>query len=226
MKAFVGLAVLAAATPAFAQVQPVPDRNDPRIGWLRYGPAETARLNVPVGNDATIILPPGETVTAINPPAPVDWQLDVRSNGQMVVTRPVRPGPDVAITFSTPVRSYRFVLSTTPSNPASLVVNVLGPVRSAPATSPAANVPTTEWELKGNKELKPSAIYDDGMKTYIEWPPAAAIPAVLAVDGLGREEMVNGYMRGSVFVLDRVFDRLLFRIDSARAEARRRPVRP
>jgi type IV secretion system protein VirB9 len=76
-----------------------------------------------------------------------------------------------------------------------------------------------QYNVRGNRELRPSAITDDGSKTYIEWRPDQAIPAVFALDRLKREEMVNGYMRDDVFTIDRVYDRLVFRIDRATATA-------
>ena len=73
--------------------------------------------------------------------------------------------------------------------------------------------------------MLPSSIRDDGSKTYREWSPVKAIPAVLAIDRLKREEMINGYMRGSVFTIDRVYDHLVFRLDKVFAEARRKVVK-
>ena len=37
----------------------------------------------------------------------------------------------------------------------------------------------------------------------------------------GEEEVVDGYMRGDVFTIDRVYGQLVFRIDKKRARARR-----
>ena len=71
----------------------------------------------------------------------------------------------------------------------------------------------------------PSSIRDDGEKTYVEWNADQAIPAVLAIDRLGREEMINAYMRGSVFTIDRVYDHLVFRLDKVYAEARRKKAK-
>ncbi|MCE7798377.1 TrbG/VirB9 family P-type conjugative transfer protein [Sphingobium sufflavum] len=81
------------------------------------------------------------------------------------------------------------------------------------------------YKLSGNRELMPSAIGDDGFKTYMQWSPEQPLPAVFSIDALGREEMVNGYMRGDVFTIDRVYDRLKFRIDKAQLTARRLPQR-
>lgn len=85
--------------------------------------------------------------------------------------------------------------------------------------------PQAVWKLTGNRELMPASIRDDGTKTYLEWNADQAIPAILAIDRLKREEMINGYMRGSIFTIDRVYDHLVFRLDKVSAEARRKVVK-
>ncbi|HEX8415509.1 MAG TPA: hypothetical protein VF637_16750, partial [Sphingomicrobium sp.] len=49
------------------------------------------------------------------------------------------------------------------------------------------------------------------------------LPAVFFLDRRGRETLANGYMRNGTFVLDSIFDRLLFRIDRQTARAERLP---
>lgn len=225
MRALLGLVLLATACPAAAEVLPVPDRLNPRIATLRYQPANSFRISVPVGGEMTIILPPGETLARISLAAPGDWQVNDSGNGQSITIRPFRPLPDATMSLTSSAREYRFVLSTTPVEASPLVASIVGVPRARRAPQPAAMSGNMVWVLAGSDELKPSSIRDDGSKTYLEWPASLPIPAVFAVDRLGREEMVNGFMRGSSFVIDRVYERLLFRIDRAEAEARREPAR-
>lgn len=77
------------------------------------------------------------------------------------------------------------------------------------------------YKVTGNREIRPASIRDDGARTYIQWGAAQAMPAVFAVDHQGHEEIVNGYMRGDDFTLDRIYEKLVFRIDDAVATARR-----
>ena len=79
----------------------------------------------------------------------------------------------------------------------------------------------TDYKLSGEKSLRPSRIGDDGVHTYIEWSEDQALPAVFAVNALGEEEMVDGYMRQDVFTIDRVHQRLVFRIGKKLAKAER-----
>lgn len=225
MRSLLWLALAVSAVPAAADVLPVTDRRDPRLATLRYRPANTFRVSIPVGGEMTIILPLGETLQGVNVAAPGDWQVTDRGNGQQIAIRPFRPVPDTTMTLTSNARDYRFVLSVTPGEATPLVARIVGVPRAARAPKLPAEQGGMVWVLAGNSALRPSSIRDDGAKTYLEWPASLPIPAVFAADRLGREEMVNGFMRGTTFVIDRVFDRLVFRIDQAVAEARREPAR-
>lgn len=225
MRALLWLTLLALAVPAAADVLPVPDRSDPRLATLRYRPANSFRVSVPVGGEMTIVLPLGESLQGVDVAAPGDWQVTDRGNGQQIAIRPFRPVPDTTMTLTSSARDYRFVLSVTPGEASPLITRIVGVPRAARAPKNRADQGGMVWVLAGNSELRPSAIRDDGAKTYLEWPASLPIPAIFAADRLGREEMVNGFMRGTTFVIDRVFERLVFRIDGAMAEARREPAR-
>lgn len=82
-----------------------------------------------------------------------------------------------------------------------------------------------EYRITGDSSIRPAIVRDDGARMEIIWDRTQAIPAVIGVSDQGREEVVNGYMRDDVFVIDRVYTELLFRIDSAQAMARRYPIR-
>ena len=75
------------------------------------------------------------------------------------------------------------------------------------------------------RALRPSAINDDGAKTYIEFPADRPLPAVFGYDARGREVLVQGAMRDGQYVIDGVKPKLLFRIDNSRATATRVRVR-
>lgn len=208
-------------------MRPIPDRDDPRLASVRYAAGEPFRLQVPVGSEVTVLLPAGERLTAVSVAAPGDWQVTVQGAAEAFIIRPNRPVPDTTMSVLTAARSYSFVLSSAPTGGAPLLVRITGVPRASDDTGIAASPAqgAASWRLSGNRELWPALIRDDGTKTYLEWRTDQAIPAVFALDRLGREEMVNGYMRGATFIIDRVHERLLLRIDKASAEARRKPAK-
>lgn len=100
-------------------------------------------------------------------------------------------------------------------------------VMAAPAVAqggpgaPTAQVSSASYRLSGAAALRPSRIWDDGYFTYIQWPETAELPAVFSRGSDGREVIAEGMMMGEAYVLDRVHDNLIFRIDSQVAAARR-----
>ena len=81
------------------------------------------------------------------------------------------------------------------------------------------------WRMRGDRSVRPAWVADNGTSTMIAFAPGQALPAVFAIGPTGAEEVVNGHMRGTTYVIDRVYDQLVFRIDADRASARR-PVTP
>ncbi|MBK8373474.1 MAG: TrbG/VirB9 family P-type conjugative transfer protein [Sphingomonadales bacterium] len=75
------------------------------------------------------------------------------------------------------------------------------------------------YRVTGEKALRPAQMSDDGEKTYLIWDADQALPAVFAVNDIGGEEIVDGYMRDGVFTIDRVYSKLVFRIDRKVAKA-------
>jgi type IV secretion system protein VirB9 len=58
--------------------------------------------------------------------------------------------------------------------------------------------------------MKPLRAFDDGAKTYIQMPAAAAhreLPALVVVDADGKPEMVNYRVKNEMYVVDRLFER-------------------
>lgn len=94
----------------------------------------------------------------------------------------------------------------------------------APAADAIDQQPTpvhTLYRLSGDGSLLPFALSDDGTRTYMQWDKDQALPAVFAINAQGEEESVDGYMRSDILTIDRIYQRLLFRIGKRKATARR-----
>ena len=77
------------------------------------------------------------------------------------------------------------------------------------------------YKLSGAVPIRPSLIWDDGHKTFLDWPENIEAPAIFAIDAAGNESLVNSYYRDGKFVIDAVYSRLLFRLDRLAARADR-----
>ena len=80
---------------------------------------------------------------------------------------------------------------------------------------------TWGYRLRGDREVQPQDITDDGIRTRIIFAPEQSLPAIFAIGPTGDEQVVDGYMRDGIFVIDRVWEELVFRIDKEKATARR-----
>ena len=78
------------------------------------------------------------------------------------------------------------------------------------------------YRITGAKPIRPSVIWDDGAKTFLDWPENIEAPAIFAIDAGGNESLVNSHFRDGRFVIDGVHTRLLFRLDRLVAKAERR----
>lgn len=95
--------------------------------------------------------------------------------------------------------------------------------RSENATD-ATTAQVGRYRLSGARALRPSAISDDGVRTYVEWRAQQTLPAVFAIDERGDEVLLDGHMRDGRYVVDAVHPTLLFRLERQTARANR--IRP
>lgn len=219
-------------TPMFANAQPMTNTlNDSRIVTAHPGPGTTIPLRAIAGIDLDILLPRGEHVQRVVVAEPDSVRVTVPGDHDGLVLSALRPLNDVAITAEVEQKTYQFSLTVTYQGTAPWMVRIEPPVPArsifpANPISAAPALPPGEWKVRGDKGVLPTQIRDDGSKVSIQWSGTQAIPAVFALDDQGQEQMVNGYMRGDIFVIDRVFDHLIFRIDKASAHADRTAVHP
>jgi type IV secretion system protein VirB9 len=213
------LACAAPATAATAQAL----SGDERVVNQPYNAGEVVPLRSAAGGFLSIVFAPGERITnvEIGDPEAVDVSLSGNTDGLLL--RTLRAPTDPRISVRTDLRSYTFALTAgAPAAATYLLRFSYGPVQmelAAASTPPSA--PAAPYRLTGTRELRPATVSDDGVHTYLTWAPDQALPAVFAINTLGDEEIVDGYMRDDVFTIDRVYAELVFRIGKKTAKARR-----
>lgn len=74
------------------------------------------------------------------------------------------------------------------------------------------------YGYKGDLELKPIQVFDDGYFTYFQFEENQAVPAMFFVDdvvgGNGNEQLINAHHRGKYYVVERVGTQFALRIDN------------
>lgn len=227
MKRLVLLALLLAA-PAMAQAPQTPDGVDPRLRTIEYDAGQVFRVRVATGYQSTIIFSPEERVENVGIGDSDGWQVTLNSRGDALFLKPVRPSGATNMTVITDARVYNFELSSAHGPGADTPFTVRFLHSDTPAATPTAPAPLEpgRYRLSGARALRPAAISDDGVRTYIEWRDRQAIPAVFAIDDQGDELLMDGHVRDGLFVIDAVHRTLLFRLDRQTARASRNRVRP
>lgn len=221
------LALLFGATPlaALAQTAPVPGLDDPRLQTVAYDPSRPVRLVAFPASTLTLMLLPGDAVERAVLSQQGAFDVRVTGAGDSLNISSLRPDAAATLVVDTRERRYEFDLATGEGLAAAYLVRFVerGLPPGAPAPVPPQAPPEIvgEYRLRGDRVLRPVAIGDDGLRTYIEWGEHQSLPAVFGVGPTGGEEVVDGYMRGDRFVIDRVYPELVFRIDRKRATARR-----
>lgn len=222
------LAVL--AVPVAAQVFPTPGLDSPRIQSVAWQPSATIVLTALPETTLTVMLEPGETITRATLSGDRAWDVSVAAETDSFQVTPQAAAQKASLFVETDRRSYEFLLETAQSLQSAYVVRLTFDAPRLGAGQSEAENQTFEgldwsYRLRGDRSVRPASIRDNGEKTVIEYGVGQSLPAVFAIGPSGDEEVVDGYMRGGKFIIDRVHSELVFRIDKEKATARRNKER-
>lgn len=216
------LALLALPVAATAQVAPTPSYDDPRLQTVVYRSEEPVRLVAFPGANLTLMFLPGERIERVVLSDQNAFRVSVVGANDSLNIQALRPDANASMSVETGTRRYAFALETGEGLAAAYIVRFVNETSEAPTNAPPSPEQMTgAYRLSGSNRVRPARISDDGQRTYIEWGEYQALPAVFGVGASDDEEVVDGYMRGGVFTIDRIYSELVFRIDDERARARR-----
>lgn len=224
---FAALLLLLAA-PVAAQIVPQPDPGNPRIQTVAAAAGQEIAIAALPGTNLTLVFGTNERIDTVQTDqARLAYTITPERNA--INLTPLVVGGLGTIEVVTDRARYRFTARTGLDLMAAYVVRVVlpgeaGVAATGQAARPDASVEAERWwsyKVSGKEALRPVGIRDDGEKTYILFSPDQMLPAIFAISPTGDETLTNGYMRGADFVLDRVWDELVFRIDGKKATAKR-----
>lgn len=219
--------MLLCTAPLTAQVFPIPGPETPRIQTADWRPGEPLVLTALPQTALTVMLEPGETIQRATLGGSPAWEVAVSAEADSFQITPLGGAEPANLTVQTDRRAYSFLLETGDGLQAAYLVRLQfgggTPVPPLQSGQSPTDLTGLDWSyrLRGDQSVRPAAIRDNGDKTVIEYAPGQALPAVFAIGPTGDEEVVDGYMRDGLFVIDRVHEELVFRIDKAKATARR-----
>nr|WP_047166828.1 P-type conjugative transfer protein TrbG [Sphingomonas sp. Y57] len=177
-----------------------------------------------------IMLQPGESLVAVASGDTVRWVIGDTTSGSgegkqtHVLVKPFSAGLLTNLVITTDRRAYHVRLVSTSATALSSMRwtypqdELLALRRKAEAAQAAAPVATGlaveqlhfNYAISGDRPVwRPLRVFDDGAKTYVEFPASLAngeAPPLFVVGADGKAELVNYRLRDRFYVVDRIFD--------------------
>ena len=220
----------------------VPAQADPRLVSHLYNENEVVRIDGKLGVQATVGFAADEQIENVAVGDSRTWQITPNKRANLLFVKPLESGARTNMTVVTNKRTYFFDLVASPrakplymlrfsykdedkapgksSRPggASLTGDERAALSGDPGAAPAdPAVLNFAWSRKGDAELLPTRVYDDGQATYLLWNKKQSLPAILVRNEDGVEGPVNYAVRGSTIVIDEVPPLIVLRTGKAKA---------
>jgi len=227
---------------AAATTQPTSEGFLEAVQYYDYAPGTVYTAVTSPGFVTTIALRPGETLLTAAAGDTTRWILDPVETGAgdgrqtLLLVKPRKPFLETNLVITSDQRVYQLDLTSVDSPiyhtmiawryPFGDVVLIRNQVAQAHAAHEAtaargldlARLNFNYFVLKQKGPTPPWTplrAFDDGRKTYIQFPPAVGVTEAPPLFVLGRNndaQLVNYRIRGSYYVVDKLFDRAELRI--------------
>jgi type IV secretion system protein VirB9 len=229
IRTLVAVMCLASALPAWAEKSPIPLAADERIRFLSYDEFQVYKVVANYGYAVTIEFGAEEVIETISAGDTISWQIvpagrrlfikpmekDAHTNMTVVTTKntynfdldAIEPKTDVAQTYlikfrygeATGVISTGVAGAKAGSTPPATKNLMIGTPRAAADFN-------FDYRLKGDKDIMPTFVFDDGVFTYFQFADKRnkALPAIFLVDKDGNESVVNYRIEGEYMVVERL----------------------
>lgn len=212
--ACIGAAVLlitAAYAPSGAQ-------QDPRITEYSYDPDAVYELPISQGQASVILLEDDEVVESIVVGDSSNWSVEATASANRIVVKPLAAASATNMVVLTTKRTYTFTLS-------SFGGTDIFVMRFQYALPTSLAGERARYRLRGDRELFPRLITDNGQSTSIFWEPGTSFPGVFVVDEEGDVIAADYRPAGDGLVVEGIHDQIIFRSGDASASAKRREVK-
>jgi type IV secretion system protein VirB9 len=186
------------------------------------------RLETAPGRVSDIVLQPGETLISVAAGDTARWVIGDTSSGAgparrtHILIKPARAGLRTNLVIATDRRVYRLDLESGARAMARIAWTyprgeLLALERRRAAAEAAAPVAAGiavdrlnfNYAIEGDRPpWRPVRAFDDGVRVFIEFPPAMAggeAPPLFVIGSSGKAELVNYRLRGHYYIVDRLF---------------------
>ncbi len=230
MKSILCAALLAACVipTVHAEVIPSAGYRDARVKNVAYDGNDVVKLLGRYGYSTVIEFAPGETIDDIALGDTLAWEVAPSRNNLFV--KPREDSASTNMTVVTDKHIYHFMLqalahrSKAPAD-AFFAVRFTYPAEESAKRAAALDADRAKLVLNGalpkpsnynywscgDLQLRPTEAFDDGRFTYLRFPGAQEVPAVFVINSDNTESLVNGQMRGDLYVVFAVARKFILR---------------
>ena len=204
-----------------AEVSPTPGRADPRIRDVIYNPDNVVAIDASYGTSTMIVLQDDEKIETLALGDSIAWKVEPNHRGNIIFVKPVEKDAASNLGVVTSKRIYTFYLKANflapnrqifkvrfryPGDEADASLMTLAKQRAQYPNLKNFNVANanSDYGFKGSSVNRPTAVFDDGTKTFFRFENDGEIPAIFVVDEERNESLVNFRREGAYVVVDKV----------------------
>ncbi|MDN7465804.1 TrbG/VirB9 family P-type conjugative transfer protein [Burkholderia gladioli] len=207
------VATALAMTAAKAEITPGPCSDDAHIRCATYDRNETYRLPYEAGKAALLMLEPDESLQAIGMGDTEAWKVGTKGGGVFLKPKASQAQTNFLVLTS----KRRYVIDLVPASKgeastwslsfdypderaakaaavaakADTAREALARARMAGAATDSTTVVNTDYDIRGDEALAPTAIWDDGRFTYFQYATNRDLPEFYRVMADGSEALVK-----------------------------------
>lgn len=214
---------------AKAEVAPQRGTADARVRFVRYSPVDVVSISAVRGVSTMIVFSESEKIETIAVGDSLSWKIEPNKRSNIIFLKPVKLDATTNMNVVSDKRVYSFVLNVLPDNSKSqtYVVKFRYPNEdldqklleqatrdvSRPNLARLFKGDQTDidynYGYSGDEELRPSVMFDDGVKTWFRF--GADMPAIFVVEGERREILANYRREGDYIVVDKIAGQWMLR---------------
>ncbi len=223
-----------------ARVEPAKDGYINAIQVYPYTPGALYQVYAAVAQVTDIALEAGEKLVAVSAGDTVRWVVGDTTSGEgasaqvHILVKPIGADLETNLVITTDRRTYHlelrsadktYMASVSWTYPASQLLALKGQqAKSETASAVLADVSVNleqlrfRYRLDGDAPWKPIRVFDDGAKVYIQFPSGLAqseAPPLFVIGPDGKPALVNYRVRGTTYIVDRLFAAAELRLGTA-----------
>ena len=224
---------------AAARIEPVKDGYINAIQVYPYTKGALYQLYAAVNQVTDIALEAGEKLVSVSAGDTVRWVVGDTSSGEgkdaqvHILVKPIGADLDTNLVITTDRRTYHLEMRSSSSTymasvswtyPASELLSLRKQRAEVEATTALADAGINieqlrfRYRIDGDAPWKPVRVFDDGAKVYIQFPSGLAqseAPPLFVIGPDGKPALVNYRVRGTTYIVDRLFAAAELRLGTA-----------